>query len=54
MIRLKLKIRVKQKDFIYFIAICIALFIGCAILAVNFLSFSEDGSLRGLNIFHSG
>lgn len=51
MIRLKLKIRVKQKDFIYFIAICIALFIGCAILAVNFLSFSEDGSLRGLNIF---
>lgn len=48
---MKLKIRVKKKDFILFILICIALFIGCSILAVNFLSFSDSGELAGLNIF---
>lgn len=48
---MKLKVRVKQKDFILFIGICIALFVGCAILAINFLSFGESGELVGLNIF---
>lgn len=48
---MKFKIRVKQKDFILFIAISVALFIGCAIVATNFLSFSESGELAGLNIF---
>ncbi len=48
---MKLKIRVKQKDFFYFVLICIALFIGCAILAINFLQFGEDGTLAGINIF---
>lgn len=48
---MKLKIRVKEKDFILFIAICIALFIGCAILSINFLSFSDTGKLAGFNIF---
>ncbi len=51
MILMKLKIRVKKKDFILFILICIALFIGCSILAINFLSFSDRGELVGLNIF---
>lgn len=48
---MKLKVRVKQKDFILFIAICIALFIGCAILAINFISFGDSGELVGLNLF---
>ncbi len=48
---MKLKVRVKQKDFIMFIGICIALFIGCAILAINFISFGTDGSLVGFNLF---
>ncbi|HBA37267.1 MAG TPA: hypothetical protein DCY94_00960, partial [Firmicutes bacterium] len=48
---MKLKIRVKKKDFLLFLAICGALLIGCAILAINFISLSEDGSLAGLNIF---
>ncbi len=48
---MKLKIRVKKKDFMFFIAICIALLIGCAIISINFLSFSDDGTLIGLNIF---
>lgn len=48
---MKLKVRVKEKDFILFIAICIALFIGCSILAINFISFGESGELVGLNIF---
>ncbi len=48
---MKLKIRVKQKDFLLFIAICVVLLIGCAILAMNFISFSTDSTLVGLNIF---
>lgn len=48
---MKLKVRVKQKDFISFLAICVALFLGCSILAINFLSFSNDGTLAGINIF---
>lgn len=48
---MKLKVRVKQKDFILFILICIALFIGCAILAINFISFGTEEKLVGLNIF---
>ncbi len=48
---MKLKVRVKQKDFILFIAICIALFLGCAVLAINFLSLGESSELVGLNIF---
>lgn len=48
---MKLKVRVKEKDFILFILICIALFMGCAVLAINFLSFGESGELVGLNIF---
>ena len=48
---MKLKIRVTKKDFILFICICIALFIGCAILSINFLSLSDGGNLVGLNIF---
>ena len=50
MINLKLKIRVKKKDFINFVLICIALFIGCIILSVNFLSLSDSGELVGLRI----
>lgn len=50
MINLKLKIRVKKKDFINFVLICIALFIGCIILSVNFLSLSDSGELVGLKI----
>lgn len=48
---MKLQVRVKKKDFVLFILVCIVLFFGCAILAVNFLSFSDDGTLAGLNIF---
>lgn len=48
---MKLKIRVKEKDFILFILISIALFIGCAIIAMNFMSFGADGTLVGFNIF---
>lgn len=48
---MKLKIRVKQKDFILFICISIALLIGCSILAINFISFADTGELAGLNIF---
>lgn len=48
---MKFKIRVKKKDFILFLAVCVALFIGCSILAINFLSLSNDGTLAGLNIF---
>lgn len=48
---MKLKIRVKKKDFILFVLICIALFVGCSILAINFISFGESGELAGLNIF---
>ena len=48
---MKLKIRVKKKDFIYFILICIALFIGCAILSINFLSLGNGDGLAGINIF---
>ena len=51
MIRLKLKVRVKKKDFILFIGICLALFVGCAILAINFISFGDNAELVGLNIF---
>jgi len=47
----KLKIRVKEKDFIYFVLICIVLFIGCAILSINFLSLGDTGKLVGFNIF---
>lgn len=46
---MKLKVRVKQKDFILFIAICIALFAGCAVLALNFLSFGADEGLAWLD-----
>ena len=46
---MKLKIRVKEKDFIYFILISIALFIGCMILSANFISLSQNGSFVGLN-----
>ena len=48
---MKLKIRVKQRDFILFLCICVALFIGCAILSVNFMSLSDGGELVGINIF---
>ncbi len=48
---MKLKVRVKQKDFILFIGICILLFIGCAILAMNFISLGAEEGLVGLNIF---
>lgn len=48
---MKLKVRVKKKDFILFIGICIALFIGCGILAINFISLGNGGELVGLNIF---
>lgn len=48
---MKLKVRVKKKDFILFIGICIALFIGCGILAINFVSLGNGGELVGLNIF---
>ena len=48
---MKLKIRVNKKDFTYFILISIALFIGCAILSINFMSLSESGHLVGVNIF---
>ena len=48
---MKLKIRVNRKDFIYFVIIAIALFIGCAILAINFISLGADGHLVGINIF---
>ncbi len=46
---MKLKVRVKQKDFILFIGICIALFAGCAVIALNFLSFSSDQGLAWLD-----
>lgn len=46
---MKLKVRVKQKDFIMFIAICVALFFGCAVIALNFLSFSSDQGLAWLD-----
>lgn len=48
---MKLKVRVKKKDFVIFVGICLLLFIGCMILSMNFLSFSETGELAGLNIF---
>lgn len=48
---MKLKIRVKQRDFILFLCICVALFIGCAILSINFMSLSDGGELVGINIF---
>ncbi len=48
---MKLKIRVKQKDFLFFVLICLLLLAGCMVLSINFLSFSETGSLAGLNIF---
>ena len=48
---MKLKIRVKQKDFILFIVICVALLIGCSILSINFLSLGSTGEFAGINIF---
>ncbi len=48
---MKLKIRVKKKDFIYFVLISIVLFLGCSILAINFLSLSKIGHLVGFNLF---
>lgn len=47
---MKLKVRVKKKDFFYFVLICIVLFIGCMILSINFISFGENGTLAGINI----
>ena len=48
---MKLKIRVKKKDFMYFILISIVLFLGCSILAINFLGLSKEGNLVGFNLF---
>lgn len=48
---MKMKIRVKKKDFLIFVGVAIALFIGCAILSVNFQSFADRGELVGLNLF---
>lgn len=48
---MKFKIRVKKKDFAFFIMIAIILFIACAIIAVNLVSLGKDGTLVGLNLF---
>lgn len=48
---MKLKVRVKQKDFVLFILISLALFLGCAIIAMNFISLGNGEGLVGLNIF---
>jgi len=48
---MKLKIRVKKKDFLLFLGVCALLLIGCAILSINLISFSTDATLVGLNIF---
>lgn len=50
---MKLKIIVKEKDFILFIIICLFLFIGCTILAANFISFSGQNEFVGMNIFEN-
>lgn len=48
---MKFKIRVKKKDFIYFVLISIVLFLGCSILSINFLGLSKTGHLVGFNLF---
>lgn len=48
---MKFKLRVNKKDFVYFLGISILLFIGCSILAINFLSLSSTGHFAGFNIF---
>ena len=48
---MKLKIRVKKEDFILFLLVCVILFIGCLILAANFISFGTTEQFVGLNVF---
>ena len=48
---MKLKIRVKKEDFMLFLLVCVILFIGCLILAANFVSFGANEQFVGLNIF---
>ena len=50
---MKLKIRVKKKDFALFILIAVVLFIACAIISVNFISFGNSGTLVGFKIIEN-
>ena len=48
---MKLKIKVKEDDFILFIGVCVVLFLICLIIAANFISFGATEQFVGLNIF---